>query len=81
MLIYILANIAINILIINTVLGLVLALFNINIAIILLILYLESAAAIIKLLRSSIITKVYIVAKIYKAAALELSRVYSSLSL
>ena len=48
MLIHILANIATNILVTSTVLGLVPALLNTNVAIILAMLYLESAAAIVK---------------------------------
>jgi hypothetical protein len=81
LLIHILANIATNILVTSTVLGLVPALLNTNVAIILAMLYLESAAAIVKPPRSSIITGVHIAAKTYEAAALELSRVCGSSSL
>lgn len=62
LLIHILANIATNILVRRTVLGFVPALLRTNVAIILAMLYLESAAAIVKPPRSSIITGVHMAA-------------------
>lgn len=62
LLIHILANIATNILVRRTVLGFVPALLRTNVAIILAMLYFESAAAIVKPPRRSMITGVHIAA-------------------
>ena len=62
LLIHILANIATNILVRRTVLGFVPALLRTKVAIILAMLYLESAAAIVKPPRSSMITGVHMAA-------------------
>jgi hypothetical protein len=69
LLIHILANAATNMLVTRTVRGLVPALLSTNVAILLAISYLESAAAIVKPPRSSIMTGVHIAAKIYFVAA------------
>ena len=63
LLIHILANMATNMLVRSTVRGFVPALLRTKVAIILAMLYLESAAAIVKPPRSSIITGVHIAAK------------------
>ena len=63
LLIHILANIATNMLVRSTVLGFVPALLRTNVAIILAMLYLDSAAAIVKPPRSSMITGVHMAAK------------------
>jgi hypothetical protein len=62
LLIHILANMATNILVRRTVLGFVPALLRTKVAIILAMLYLESAAAIVKPPRSSMMTGVHIAA-------------------
>jgi hypothetical protein len=62
LLIHMLANMATNILVRRTVLGFVPALLRTKVAIILAMLYLESAAAIVKPPRSSMMTGVHIAA-------------------
>lgn len=74
LLIHMLANIATNILVRRTVRGLVPALLSTNVAIILAMLYFDSAAAIVKPPRSNMITGFHIAAKMYKAAASDLRR-------
>lgn len=63
LLIHMLANIATNMLVIKTVRGLVPALLRTNVAIILAMLYLESAAAMVKPPSKSIMTGVHIAEK------------------
>jgi hypothetical protein len=63
LLIHILANIATNMLVKRTVLGFVPALLRTNVAIILAMLYFESAAAMVNPPRSSMMTGVHIAAK------------------
>jgi hypothetical protein len=63
LLIHILANIATNMFVRSTVLGFVPALLKTNVAIIFAILYLDSAAAIVKPPRSNMMTGVHMAAK------------------
>ena len=81
LLIHILANIATNMLVSRTVLGFVPALLKTKVAIILAMLYFESAAAIVKPPRSSMITGVHMAANTKPAAALEPSLLGGSTSL
>lgn len=74
LLIHILANAATNMLVIKTVRGRVPALLRTNVAILLAISYLESAAATVKPPSNSIITGVHIAEKMYFVAALASSR-------
>lgn len=73
LLIHILATIATNMFVTSTVLGFVPALLSTNVAIILAMLYLESAAAIAKPPSSSMMTGVHIAEKMYLVAAAESS--------
>lgn len=70
LLIHMLANIATPILVSNTVLGLVPALLSTKVAIIFAMLYLLSAAAMVKPPSSSMMTGVHMAAKTYLAACL-----------
>src|SRR5690242_1123891 len=81
LLIHILANMATNMFVRRTVLGFVPALLRTNVAIILAMLYFESAAAIVNPPRSSMITGVHIAANTYPAAAFEPSLLCGSTSL
>ena len=74
LLIHILANMATNILTNSTVLGLVPALLRTSVAIILAILYFDSAAAIVKPPNSNMMTGVHMAEKTYDAAALDSRR-------
>lgn len=74
LLIHILANMATNILTNSTVLGLVPALLRTSVAIILAILYFDSAAAIVKPPNSNMMTGVHIAEKTYDAAAFDSRR-------
>lgn len=74
LLIHMLANMATNMLVISTFRGLVPALLSTNVAIILAMLYFDSAAAIVKPPSSSMMTGVHIAAKTYDAAARDSSR-------
>ena len=69
MLIHMLANAATNILVTRTVRGLVPALLRTKVAILFAMSYFESAAAIVKPPRRSMITGVHMAAKMYFAAA------------
>lgn len=73
LLIHMLANMATNIVVISTVLGLVPALLRTNVAIILAILYFDSAAAMVKPPSNSMMTGVHMAAKTYDAACLDSS--------
>ena len=70
LLIHILANMATNMLVTSTVLGLVPALLNTKVAIILAMLYLDKAAAMVKPPKRSMMTGVHMAAKTYPAAGL-----------
>ena len=74
LLIHILANMATNILTNSTVLGLVPALLRTSVAIILAILYFDSAAAMVKPPNSNMMTGVHMAEKTYDAAALDSRR-------
>jgi len=74
LLIHMLANIATPIHVSSTVLGLVPALLKVKVAIIFAMLYLLSAAAMVKPPSNSMITGVHMAAKMYDAAALEVNR-------
>lgn len=74
LLIHILANMATNILTNSTVLGFVPALLRTSVAIILAILYFDSAAAMVKPPNSNMMTGVHMAEKTYDAAALDSRR-------
>lgn len=81
LLIHMLANMATNMLTRRTVLGFVPALLRTSVAIILAMLYLDSAAAIVKPPSSSMMTGVHMAEKTYEAAAFDSSRRWGSTSL
>ena len=74
LLIHILANIATNMLVKRTVLGFVPALLRTSVAIILAILYFDSAAAMVKPPNSNMMTGVHMAEKTYDAAAFDSRR-------
>lgn len=76
LLIHMLANMATNMFVRSTVRGLVPALLSTNVAIILAMLYFESAAAIVKPPSRSMMTGVHMAPKTYDAAALDSRRLY-----
>ena len=76
MLIHMLANMATPMLVSSTVLGLVPALLNTKVAIILAMLYLLRAAAMVNPPRSNMMTGVHMAAKTYEAAAFEARRAW-----